>query len=87
MFHKGRATCGMWDISNLLISALQKSGLMYISILRHAVDLNAHYAKFLTTEFMIQRREYGGTSIFSNSKHTFMPECSTQSVKNAVPSG
>jgi hypothetical protein len=49
--------------------------------------LIVQYAKRQTTAFMTQRKEYGVTSIFSNSKHIYMPECRAQYVKNAGPSG
>jgi len=38
-------------------------------ILRQEVDSNAQIANLLTTASMIQRKEYGVTSISSNSKH------------------
>ena len=49
--------------------------------------MNAQIANLLTTAFMIQRKEYGVTSISSNSKHIFMPECRAQNAKNAELSG
>jgi hypothetical protein len=56
-------------------------------ILRPAVDLNAQIAKIRATAFMTLRIEYGGTSIFSNSKHIFMPEYRGQNVRNVAQSG